>query len=162
MPPGMVMYVNRDQARRTEGNPARAVTNTEDSMAMPADMDMGFDDSAAGTDTATNVTAGTLTFTSEQPDVITELLVPEQKPVTHKSAVPNHSRTISSCTHETCSQISASIFPPKAQHCGHDALCSAASIVSSLNVRTDFHWIRPGTPPPLIATVVDLATILRV
>ena len=165
MSPGMVMHVNRDQAQRMEGNPGRMVTEPKDPMATAADMDMGSDgsDNALGTDAATNATPRHLMFMSQQPDVITEPLVREQKPVMEESAVPDHSRTISSCTHETCSQISASTSPPKAQHSDHDALCSVASSASSLlNVRTDFHWVRPGTPPPLIATVADLATILRV
>jgi hypothetical protein len=165
MSPSMVMHVNRDETGRTDGTPGRTITDPEDSMAMPADMDMGpdGDDSAFGTDAGINATPSTLMFMSKQLDIMTELLVREQKPVMEESAMPDHSRTVSSCTHETCSQISVSTSPPKAQHSDHDALCSVASSASSLlNIRTDFHWIRPGTPPLENATVDHLAAILRV
>jgi hypothetical protein len=165
MSPSMLMHVNRDETKRTDGTPGRTITDPEDSMAMPADMDMGSDgdDSTVGTDAATNATPSTSMFMSKQLDMMTEPLVREQKPVMEESAVPGHSRTVSSCTHETCSQISASTSPPKAQYSDHDALCSVAGSASSLlNVRTDFHWIRPGTPPAENAPVDHLAAILRV
>ena len=148
-----------------EGSPVRIGTEPRDSMAMPADMDMSSDDnnSSEASDTTIKATTDYLMLMPPHPEMAIERLLPEARPGMEKSAMPDRSRTVSSCTHETCSQISASTSPPTPQHPGHDALCSVASIASSLlNVRTDFHWIRPGTPPPLSATADQLATILRV
>ena len=162
---GMVMHMDRDKSQRMEGTPVRTGRAPEDSIAMSADMDMGADggDSSEALDTTINATTGYLVLMSPQPDIATERLVRGARPGMEKRAIPDHSRTVSSCTHETCNQISASTSPPNAPHSQHDALNIVASSASSLlNLWTDSDWIRPGPTPPENATMDQLATILRI
>jgi hypothetical protein len=140
-------------------------SNDDTAMSMAPGMDMGSDhsESSIGPDTVINATPGHSMSMSPLQEMVTQRFEQVTEPEMNTGATQNHSKSMSSCTHETCSQISASTSPPRAQHSDQDALCSVASSASSLlNVRTDFHWIGPGTPPPLIATADDLATILRV
>jgi hypothetical protein len=80
------------------------------------------------------------------------------------SAMPDHSKTVSSCTHEPCSQISASTFRPSAdQSQPNSPHWTAISMSSPANLWIGFQWIRIGTPPPkLLATLPLRVTTLRI
>ena len=144
---------------------AKEAGMSKDSMSMPADMDMGPDlsDSSMATDIRINVTPGRSMTMSPQLEMATERFMRAPQAGMGTNAIPDHSRTLSSCTHETCSQISASTSPPRADQGQPDFLhCMPIHVSSPVNLRADSHWIGPGTPPPEILPTEVLATILRI
>lgn len=78
------------------------------------------------------------------------------------SARFDHSKTLSPCSHETCSQASASVSPPRASQAQSVYLhCVAIDVSSRANLLTSSHRIAPGTLPPL-NPAVDLLSTLRI
>ena len=85
------------------------------------------------------------------------------KPATRTDTMHDHSKGMSSCTHETCSQLSTSASPPGADHSQPNSLHRlAVSISSPVNLLVSFHWVRLGTPPPKLLTADRLITTLRI
>jgi hypothetical protein len=78
------------------------------------------------------------------------------------TALPDHSRDLSPCAHETCSQIWAPASPPGAGHLQFDFVHHAPvrfSIATILWTRS--HGIKTGSPPPE-RHAEPLATNLRI
>lgn len=99
---------------------------------------------------------------SPQPEMAGERFIELSKPGMSAMALPDEPRSRSSCTHETCSQISASASPPSAGHLQLDFLHHLPlSISIARNLPTGFHWIKTGSPPPELHAE-DFATFLRI
>lgn len=103
-----------------------------------------------------------MTPMSPQPEMAVETSIEPSKPGMDLTAVPDHSRHLSSCAHETCSQTWASASPPGSGHATPNFLNLASvrlSIAMTLWTRTD--CIKTGSPPPELH-VGPLATLLRI
>lgn len=84
------------------------------------------------------------------------------KPGMSSTAPPDHSRDLSSCAHETCSQIWTSARPPGAGHARPDFLRHAPTRFSIATISwTRSDCIKTGSPPPELHAE-PLATILRI
>jgi hypothetical protein len=143
-----------------------ATTSKDDAaMSMPPGMDMGSDhsESSMGPDTAMSAVPGHSMSMSPQQEMATQRFEEATRPEMKTRAMHDHSKSVSSCTHETCSQVSASASPPGADHPQPNFLHRVAiSISSPANLWITFHWIRPGTLPPELLTVDRLVTTLRI
>jgi hypothetical protein len=146
-----------------------APEDQESAMSAPSNMDMGpgMNMGAAGSERmmAPDQPANAKPDHSMSPkmDMTTRRFEQATKPELSTSAMPDHSMTLSSCTHETCSQISASASPPNADHSQPNSLYWIATDISNPgNLWTGFHSIRPGPPPPKILAVPHLTTTLRI
>ena len=85
-----------------------------------------------------------------------------QKSGESSSAMFDHSKTLSPCSHETCSQASASASPPRARGDQPAYLhCAAIDGWSPANLFTSSPRLAPGTSPPILLAV-DLLTTLRI
>jgi hypothetical protein len=108
------------------------------------------------------VNASTHHLVSAQMDMVRGSRKIIQKSEESSSATFDHSRTLSPCSHETCSQASASASPPKA---GGDQPaylhCAAIGGWSPANFLTSSPRLAPGTSPPILLAV-DLLTTLRI
>jgi hypothetical protein len=138
---------------------------SKDDMPMPAgaDMDSGPAESSMAPDSTVSATPAHSMPMAPQQEMAAERFVHGTRPDMRTSAMPEHSRSVSSCTHETCSQISASASPPGADHAQLDSLhWMAVSISSPVNLLTGFHWIHLGTPPPTLLSADRLITALRI
>jgi len=83
-------------------------------------------------------------------------------PATDSTALPDHSRHVSSCAHETCGQTWASASPPRAGHVQPNFLHHAPVRVSlAPSVWTRGDGIKSGSPPPELHAE-PLTTILRI
>jgi hypothetical protein len=161
----MPMDMSSNENPQTPTSHAAGATAAKGSMSMPADMDMGPDqtDSSIAVDTRMSVTPGHLMTMSPRPEMLTERFMRGPNPGMESNNVPGHSGHLSSCTHETCSQISASVSPPRVNHAQANFLyCVSIRIASPVNPWTDSQWIRPGPPPPEILSAETLSTILRI
>jgi hypothetical protein len=166
MSTGVAMDMGPSESQRM--TPPRDGTGTaaQESMSMPADMDMGSErrDSPVAVNARTNAKPSHLMPMPPRPEMATVRLLRAAKPGMETSVMPDHSWTLSTCTDETCSRISASASLPSADHhCQPNALRRLAIRASSpVNPWTEFPWIRPGTSPPESAAAKRLATILRI
>lgn len=136
----------------------------KDDMSM-SDMDMGPSHMEGSTDSDTLMRAvpGHSMAMSPQQEMVAERLVHATKPDLRTSGMPGHSKSMSSCTHEACSQISVSSSPPRPDHSQPNSLrWITLSITSPVNLRTGFHCIGPGTPPPKTLAAAILTTTLRI
>lgn len=134
-------------------------------MSMPPGMDMGPDqgESPMGTDTAMGATPSHSMSMSPQQEMVTRRFEQATKPVTRTDTLHDHSKGISSCTHESCSQLSTSASPPHADHSQPNSLhWLAVSISSPVNLLVSFHWVRLGISPPKLLTSDRLVTTLRI
>jgi hypothetical protein len=141
------------------------ISDQNTAASMPSGMDMGPDRSSSvtGSDTSMNVKPGHSMSMSPAMEGVTGRLKPLTKPEMSTSAMPDHSNGISSCTHEPCSQTSVPVSPPTGDHCWPSFLhWVAVSISCPINLWIDFHWIKPGTPPPKILVANRLVTTLRI
>ncbi len=143
-----------------------AMTSKDDAtMSMSPDMDMGLDhsESTMGHNPRMNDTPGHSMTMSPQMGMATERDEYPTRPEMGTSAMHDHSKTVSSCTHDTCSQIAASASPTRSDHSQPSSLHQAAiGISNSVNLRIRFHWMRVGTDPlKLLATPLH-ATSLRI
>jgi hypothetical protein len=134
-------------------------------MPMPSDMDMGPDDrsSMTASDATMNVMLDHSMSVSPEMEGVTERFDAAAKPEMRTSAMTDHSKGISSCTHEPCGQTSVSVSPPAGDHCQISFLhWEAVSLSSPIDFWIGFHRIRPGTPPARILVANRLVTSLRI
>jgi len=145
---------------------ASATTSKDDTaMSMPPSMDMGSDhsESPTGSDTIMGAVRGHSMSMSPQQEMATRRFEQATTPATRTDTLDDHSKGISSCTHETCSQLSTSASPPGADHSQPSFLrWLAVSISSPVNLLVSFHWVQLGTPPPKLLTADRLITTLRI
>jgi hypothetical protein len=142
-----------------------AMSGKDTAMSMPADMDMGPDNSSSmtGSDWSVNVMPGHSKSMSPEMDGVTGRFDPVTRHEMRTSTLPDHSKGISSCTHEPCSQTSVSVPPPAGDHCQPSFLhWVAVSISSPISLWIGFHWIQPETPPLKILVANRLVTTLRI
>ena len=140
-------------------------SKTDTAMSMSPGMDMGSDqtESSMGPDTVMSATPGHSMPMSPQQEMATQRLVQLSKLEMRTDAAHDHSKSVSSCSHETCSQISASASPPGADHSQPNSLHQIAiNISSAANLGIIFHSIRLGTTPPKHLTAYRLVTTLRI
>lgn len=84
-------------------------------------------------------------------------------PVMEINAAHHHSGPFSSCTHETCSQISASASPPHANHVDVSFLnCIHVYLPAPINLVRFLQKASPGTSPPQVLLPDSLAAVLRI
>jgi hypothetical protein len=107
-----------------------------------------------------------LTPMSPQAEMAVERLIELSKPGMSSTALPGHSpgtsRDLSSCAHETCSQIWASASPLGARHADPDFLHYAPVRFSISTIFwTRSNGIKTGSPPPE-RHAEHLATNLRI
>lgn len=99
---------------------------------------------------------------SQQSEIAVERFIELSIPGMSSTALPDHSRDLSPCAHETCSQTSASASPPGAGHLRLDFVHHAPvrfSMATILWTRSD--GIKTGSPPPE-RHAKPLATNLRI
>jgi hypothetical protein len=133
-------------------------------MSMPG-MDMGSDqgESPTGSDTVVGVLRGHSMSMSPSREMATRRFEQATKPAPRTDTLHDHSKGMSSCTHETCSQLSTSASPPRVDHSQPNSLQGlAVSISSPVNLLVSFHWVQLGTPPPKLLTADRLITTLRI
>jgi hypothetical protein len=144
---------------------ASATTSNEGAaMSMPG-MDMGSDqsESPTGSDTLVGAARGHSMSMSPQQEMATRRVEEATNPATRTGTLHDHSKGMSSCTHETCSQLSTSASPPGADHTQPNSLHRlAVSISSPVDLLVSFHWVRLGTPPPKLLSADPLITTLRI
>ena len=142
-----------------------STSNHDTAMAMPPGMVMGSDQSESPMvpDTVVGAVPGHSMSVSPQQEMATRRFEQASKPATRTDTLHDHSKGMSSCTHETCSQLSTSASPPGSDHSQPDSLhWLAVSISSPVNLFVSFHWVQLGTPPPKILAVAHLTATLRI
>src|SRR6202521_4634874 len=142
-----------------------ATTKDDTGMSMSPDMDMGSDHSESSKmpDTVMSATPGHSMSTSPQQEMATQRFEHATKPKLATGVMHDHSKRLSSCTHETCTQVSASASPPGANYSQPNSLhWVEVSFLSPVNLWVGFRWIRPGTSPPKLLTADRLVTTLRI
>ena len=108
------------------------------------------------------VNASTHHSMPQQMDMVRGSLQVIKKSDVSSSATFDPSKTLSPCSHETCSQASASALPPRASGDQPAYLhCAAIGGWSPANFLTSSHRVAPGTAPP-INLPVHLLTTLRI
>ena len=161
----MSMSLDMDMHSGESVVPQMGADATIDSMPMPADMNMGSDDSDSmvGTDAYLNARAGSHMAMSPQLEGVIETSVPAAKDEMGGVSMLNRSGSLSPCMHEPCSQTSMSASPPTGDRSQPTSLFWMPTGISSpFNIWTSFHWIRPGTPPSKILAVDHPTTTLRI
>lgn len=146
MSPMTPMAMGSGQMQQTMAPDARAVTPLASSINVSLEIGMDHE----------------LTRMPPQTEMAVTRLIELSKPGMNSTDPPEHSRNFSSCTHETCSQASASASPPGAGHAQPDFLHHAPvrfSIVTILWTRGDS--IKTGSPPTELHAE-RLATTLRI
>ena len=134
-------------------------------MFMSPDMDMGSDNSEGMTvrEMGIDATPDHSKSMSSRMQMRTERYEPATKSKMGASVTREGSKTVASCTHEPCIQISAFVSPSKNNCSQPNSLHWIAIIVlSPLNPNTRSHRIRVQTTPPNILAVDLLATTLRI
>jgi hypothetical protein len=140
-------------------------SENDTAISMPAGMDMGSDqsESPTGSDTVMSAARDRSMSMSPQQEMARRHFEQATKPATRTDTLHDHSKGMSSCTHETCSQLSTSASPPGSDPSQPDSLhWLAVSISSPVNLFVSFHWVQLGTPPPKILAVAHLTTTLRI
>ena len=142
-----------------------STSKDDPAMSMPPGMDMGsgHSENSMGLDTVINNVPGhSMTMMPDQ-EMAARNFELATNFVLGTRALHDHSKSVSSCTHETCSQISTSASPPGADHSQPNSLHrTVISISSPVNLWIDFHCVRIGTPPPELLTADRLVTTLRI
>jgi hypothetical protein len=150
---------------RSDCHTPTTTSKDDTAMSMPPGMDMGSDQSegSMGPNTVVNAMSGHSMSMSPQQEMVNQRFEQTSAPEMKTGATQDHSKSVSSCTHETCSQVSTSASPPRADHSQPNSLHRVGiSISSPANLWISFHWIGPGTPPPQLLTADRLVTILRI
>lgn len=150
---------------RSDCHTSATTSKNDSAMSMRPGMDMGPDqtESPMEPDATMNAAPGHSMAMPPQQEMATHRFEQATKPEMKTVAMRDHSNSMSSCSHETCSQISTSASPPRADHSQPNSLDRIAiSISIPANLWIAFHWIRPGIPPPKLLTANRLATILRI
>lgn len=140
-------------------------TAPKDSTPMPPGMDMrpGRSDNPMAADAGMHATPGRLMSMSPRPEMAAERFQRALKSGMRTNTMHHHPGNLSSCTHETCSQISASVSPPRVEHAQPSFLHSAPISPSNpVDLWADSQLIRPGIPPLEVLPAEGLATILRI
>ena len=143
-----------------------ATTSKDDTgMSMPLGMDMGSDqnEDSIGLDTVMNAISAHSMSMSPQRERASQRFEHATAPEMKTGATEDHSKRMSSCTHEMCSQVSVSASPPRAdlpQPCHQ--LSMAIRVVSPDYLHITFHRIRLETPPSKTLTPGRLTTTLRI
>lgn len=161
----MSMSLDMDMHSGESMVPQMDADATIDSMPVPADTDMGSDDSDSmvGTDAYLNARAGHPMAMSPQLEGVIETSVRVAKDEMGGRSMLNRSGSLSPCMHEPCSQTSMSVSPPTGDRSQPTSrFWMPTGISSPFNIWTSFHWIRPGTPPPKILAVDHPTTNLRI
>ena len=144
----------------TEDNHRMMSPSSAMDMSSEAEMSSHATQSNAGPDRSVNASARH--SMSAQMDMVRGSLQVIEKSDVSSSAKFDHSKTLSPCSHETCSQTSASPSPPRTSQAQPVYLhCAAIKVSSPANLSTSSHRIAPGTPPP-INLAVDLLPTLRI
>jgi hypothetical protein len=147
----MPMAMSSDQMQHMMAPGARGGTPLDSLINVSLEIGMGH-----------RLTPDRLTPMSPQREMAVERFVELSKPGMNSTALPDHSRDLSSCAHEICSQTSASASPPSAGHAQPDFLHHAPirfSIATITWTRSD--CIKTGSPPPELHAE-HLATTLRI
>jgi hypothetical protein len=150
---------------RSDCHSSTATSKEDTAMSMTPGMDMGSDQTEGpmGPDTAMSAVPGHSMSMSPQQEMATQRFEEATKPEMRTGTLHDHSKSLSSCTHEMCSQVSASASPPGADHSPPNSLHRIASGISSpVNLWIDFHRVRLGTPLPKLLTADCLITTLRI
>ncbi len=153
---------------RSDCHSSTTTSKDDTAMSMPSGMDMGSDHSegSIGPDTVINAMPGhSMIMFPHFPhhEMITQNFEHSTNLALGTRALHHHSKSVSSCTLETCSQVSASSSPPGADHSQPNSVHrTAISISSPANVWIAFHWIRPGISPPELLIADRLVTALRI
>ncbi len=118
---------------RSDCHSSTATSKDDTAMSMPAGMDMGSDrtESPMGTDMVMNATPAHAMSMALQQEMSTQRLEQVSKLETRTGAMHDHSKSVSACTHETCSQVTASASPPGADHSQPNSLHRIAGSISS-------------------------------
>jgi hypothetical protein len=128
-------------------------------------MDMGSDhsESSMGPDAFMIAAPGHSMSMSPHQDLTTQRFELATNTGMRTGATHDHSMSVSSCTHETCSQVSTAASPPRADlsQPSHQ-LWMAIRVVSSDNLHITFHRIRLETPPSKMLAPDRLTTTLRI
>jgi hypothetical protein len=150
---------------RSDCHTSTTTSNDDTATSMPPGMDMGSDHSegSMGSETDMNAIPGHSMPMPLTQEMATRRFEQATKPEMRTVATHDHSKSVSSCTHGTCSQVSASASPPGADHSQPNSLHRIAiSISIPVNLWIAFHWIRTGTPRSKLLTADRLVTTLRI
>lgn len=139
---------------------ARSVSKDDMAMSMPSDMDMRPDRSDGMTVSKANVTTLSHRMFIAEIQMVTDNAV---NPQTGRTDMPDHSKTVSSCAHEPCSQVWASVSPRSGENPLLISLhLMPVSIFNPVSLGIDSHSIRVETHPPNLPAFDRLATTLRI
>jgi hypothetical protein len=183
----LTCWLRRAHSECHSVGPAGAVEVTAMSMSGDRDMGSGRGESVAASDTNMNSMSGHSMSSDMGPgrsksmsapqgrlnarpdramsmfpqmEMVPKRFVSATQPKTRRA---DHSTPLSPCTHEPCSQVSASTSPPSGSQSQCNPLHRAAIVIlSPLHLRTSFHWIKLGVPPPKLLTADRLTTILKI
>jgi hypothetical protein len=150
---------------RSDCHSSTTTSKDDTATSMPSGMDMGSDhnESSMGPDAVINPLPGHSMPMFPHQEMAMQNFGHTTNLALGTRALRDHSKSVSSCTHETCSQVSASASPPGADHPQPGSPHRIAmSVPSPVNLWIAFHWIRPGIPPPELLTADRLVTILRI
>ena len=129
---------------------------------MDMSMDMGSGDSKSMT-AMTAIQSGHSMLMFPEMGMATQGFEQASKAETNRSGMPDHSKSISSCAHETCSQTWSATSPPTGDHSHFIALYQAAiGILIPVNLHVASYSIGVGAHPPGILAPDSLVTALRI
>ena len=156
------MDMNPDESESMMGPKMGAGATPDDSTSTSSDMEMGPDHSDGMKTVDMGMNAALGHSISPPLAVATEHLKRATKPEMGTSTMHDHSTGVTSCTHETCSQSSASASPPQKDHHQASSIWKTMSSSSHDGFWIGFHWVRLGTPPPEVLATDGLTTALRI
>jgi hypothetical protein len=140
-------------------------SNADKGMSMPPGMDMGSDQGGGpmGPNAFMSAAPGHSMSMSPHQDLTTQRFELATNTGMRTGAIHDHSMSVSSCTHETCSQVSTAASPPRADlfQPSHQ-LWMAIRVVSPDNLHITFNRLRLETPPSKMLAPDHLTTTLRI
>jgi hypothetical protein len=151
-----------------------ATAGNEMAMSMPMDMDMGSSSGESMTEAGAAITTrDNCPSMSVRMRMTMAMFTHEQKAndrfefastiETGSDSMPSHSKTISACTHEPCSQIWSSGSPPSRHQTPASSQYGLAIGFSNPAMTTiDFRQMTVGTSPPGLPGTKPLVTSLRI
>jgi len=151
------------QAQSGCHTPSSPTAGSEMAMSMPADMDMGLDqsDSMAGPDPVVTTMSHSMSMPSQM-QLFTGRSVRATNNETSGTSMPDHSKG-TLCIHQICAQVGtsrASSDPGRFQSISLHSI--AINATSPRNSRIHFPWLGSGSPPPKTLTVGRLTATLRI
>jgi hypothetical protein len=150
---------------RSDCHTSTSASEDDAAMSMPPGMDMGSDHSegSMGPETDMNTIPGHSMSMSIQQEIAIQRSEQATERELGTRAMDDHSKSVSSCTHETCSQVSTTASPPGADHSQPNSMHQVTiSISSPANLWITFHWIQPETAPQKLLTADRLVIALRI